>query len=162
MVKKYQDFELRHYPAGLQIETEVRGNFVQAGNLGFGPLVRFISGYNKSNKSIAMTAPVIQQPTGSSKHLVRFVLPENMSYSGVPEALDPGVKVIEVPEHFAAVKRFPGSWSEDRFEDQAKNLVQAVFTEGLETEGSVYVSRFDPPWKPGFLKRNEVLIRVKR
>jgi hypothetical protein len=36
-----------------------------------------------------------------------------------------------------------------------------LLTSGLETVGNLYFARFDPPWKPGFLKRNEVLIRVK-
>ena len=162
VLEKHADFELRHYPAGIQIETSVRGDFLGAGNMGFGPLVRFISGYNRANKSIAMTAPVIQEPVGSSIHKVRFVMPEGMTIKAVPESLDPSVKVVEVPEHLAAARKFSGSWSEERFEKESKALVNALLTVGIETVGSVYVSRFDPPWKPGFLKRNEVLIKVKR
>jgi hypothetical protein len=32
---------------------------------------------------------------------------------------------------------------------------------GLEPIGSVYWARFDPPYKPAFLRRNEALIRIK-
>ena len=116
---------------------------------------------NKARQSIAMTAPVIQESAGASKHMVRFVLPEEMKPSDVPDAMDPKVKVIEVPEHLAAAKRFSGSWNQDKFDLEGKKLVSELLSSGLETVGSLYFARFDPPWKPGFLKRNEVLIRVK-
>jgi len=161
VLSKHQGYELRKYPAGVQIETTVGGDFVRAGNLGFGPLIRFISGNNKKGQSIAMTAPVIQESTGKNRHVVRFVLPEGMSACDVPASLDPSVKIIEVPEHTAAVKRFSGSWNQERFDREGETLVSDLLSSGLETVGSLYFARFDPPWKPGFLKRNEVLIRVK-
>ena len=33
--------------------------------------------------------------------------------------------------------------------------------EGMETEGDFIVAGYNPPWVPGFLARNEVLIQVK-
>jgi hypothetical protein len=161
VLSKHKGFELRKYPAGMQIETQAKGDFVRAGNLGFGPLIGFISGNNKKGQSIAMTAPVIQESTGPKTHLVRFVLPENMRSTEVPDSLDPGVKIIEVPGHLAAARRFSGSWNQERFELEGKKLISELLTSGLETVGSLYFARFDPPWKPGFLKRNEVLIQVK-
>lgn len=161
VLTKHREFELRKYPAGIQIETIARGDFVRAGNIGFGPLIGFISGNNKTGESIAMTAPVIQQSTDSKTHMVRFVLPENMTTAEVPGPSDPGVRVIKVPEHLAAARRFSGSWDQDRFDLEGEKLVSELLTSGLETVGSLYFARFDPPWKPGFLKRNEVLIRVK-
>jgi hypothetical protein len=93
--------------------------------------------------------------------MVRFVLPEEMKSSDVPASVDPRVKVIEVPGHLAAAKRFSGSWSPARFDLEGQKLISELLSSGLETVGSLYFARFDPPWKPGFLKRNEVLIRVK-
>jgi hypothetical protein len=161
VLSQHKGFELRKYPAGIQIETTVGGDFVNAGSMGFRPLVQFISGNNKANKSIAMTAPVIQESASTSKHMVRFVLPEEMKSGDVPASLDPRVKVIEVPEHLAAAKRFSGSWSPARFDLEGEKLISELLSSGLQTVGSLYFARFDPPWKPGFLKRNEVLIRVK-
>jgi len=161
VLSQHKGFELRKYPAGIQIETTVGGDFVNAGSLGFRPLVQFISGNNKGNKSIAMTAPVIQESASASKHMVRFVLPEEMRASDVPASRDANVKVIEVPEHLAAAKRFSGSWNQDKFDLEGQKLISELLSSGLETVGSLYFARFDPPWKPGFLKRNEVLIRVK-
>ncbi len=88
-------------------------------------------------------------------------MPEEMESGDVPASLDSSVKVIEVPEHLAAAKRFSGSWNQERFDLEGKKLISELLSSGLETVGSLYFARFDPPWKPGFLKRNEVLIRVK-
>ena len=161
VLAQHKGFELRKYPAGIQIETTVGGDFIDAGNLGFRPLVQYISGNNSARKSIAMTAPVIQESASASKHMVRFVLPEDMKPSDVPGANSSNVKVIQVPEHLAAAKRFSGSWNQDKFDLEGQKLISELLSSGLETEGSLYFARFDPPWKPGFLKRNEVLIRVK-
>lgn len=161
VLSKQNGFELRKYPAGIQIETLAKGDFLRAGNLGFGPLIGFISGNNGAGQSIAMTAPVIQESLSPKTHLVRFVLPENMKSSEVPESLDAGVKIIEVATHLAAARRFSGSWNQERFDLEGQKLISELLTSGLETVGSLYFARFDPPWKPGFLKRNEVLIRVK-
>jgi hypothetical protein len=161
VLSQHKGFELRKYPAGIQIETTVGGDFVDAGNRGFRPLVNFISGNNKARQSIAMTAPVIQESAGANRHMVRFVMPEEMKSGDVPASLDSSVKVIEVPEHLAAAKRFSGSWNQDKFLLEGEKLVSETLSSGLETVGSLYFARFDPPWKPGFLKRNEVLIRVK-
>jgi hypothetical protein len=161
VLAQHKGFELRKYPAGIQIETTVGGDFINAGNLGFRPLVQYISGNNSARESIAMTAPVIQESASASKHMVRFVLPEDMKPSDVPGANSSNVKVIQVPEHLAAAKRFSGSWNQEKFDLEGKKLISELLSSGLETVGSLYFARFDPPWKPGFLKRNEVLIRVK-
>ncbi len=161
VLAQHKGFELRKYPAGIQIETTVGGDFINAGNLGFRPLVQYISGNNSARQSIAMTAPVIQESASASKHMVRFVLPEDMKPSDVPGANSSNVKVIQVPEHLAAAKRFSGSWNQEKFDLEGKKLISELLSSGLETVGSLYFARFDPPWKPGFLKRNEVLIKVK-
>jgi len=162
VLQSYRGFELRKYPAGFQIETKVEGEFVRAGNLGFSPLVRFISGANSKGASMAMTAPVIQESVGENLHLVRFVLPSGMKSEQIPQSVDGRVQVIEVAEHLACAKRFSGSWSSQRFEEKGEQLISEMLTEGLEPEGSLYSARFDPPWKPGFLKHNEVLMRVRK
>lgn len=162
VLKQYPEFELRHYPAGMQIETKVQGDFLRAGNLGFGPLVRFISGNNQRRQQMAMTAPVIQEPQGTGIHSVRFVLPADLDAKSAPQSTDPRVSVMEVPEHVAAARNFSGSWNQERFDAEGKALLNAIKKEGLETIGGLYFSRFDPPWKPGFLKRNEVLVKIKQ
>jgi hypothetical protein len=162
VIKRYPELELRQYPAGMQIETEVAGDFMNAGNMGFRPLVSFISGNNKAQKAIAMTAPVIQESVAAGKHKVRFVMPKEMDESSTPASADSNVKVVSVPAHLAAARKFGGSWNKDKFQKEGDKLLEEVTKAGLVPQGNLYWSRFDPPWKPGFLKHNEVLVRVKQ
>jgi hypothetical protein len=162
VLQRFPGMELRDYPAGMQIETEVEGDFINAGNMGFGPLVRFISGNNKAGQAIAMTAPVIQESVATGTHKVRFVMPKQMSKSSTPAPADSKVVTLEVPAHLAAARKFGGSWNKEKFENEGAKLLEEVAKAGLVPQGNLYWSRFDPPWKPGFLKHNEVLIRVKK
>jgi hypothetical protein len=162
VLKRYPDMELRDYPAGMQIETEVTGDFINAGSVGFRPLVNFISGNNKARQAIAMTAPVIQESVTSSRHKVRFVMPKEMNQSSTPAPADSKVVAIQVPAHLAAARKFGGSWNKEKFEREGAKLLEDVAKAGLVAQGNLYWSRFDPPWKPGFLKHNEVLIRVTK
>jgi SOUL heme-binding protein len=162
VLERYPELELREYPAGMQIETEVRGDFINAGSIGFRPLVNFISGNNKAGQAIAMTAPVIQESVTNDRHKVRFVMPKEMDQSSTPSPADSRVVTIEVPAHLAAARKFGGSWNKEKFEKEGARLLEEVSKAGLVPVGNLYWSRFDPPWKPGFLKHNEVLIRVKK
>jgi hypothetical protein len=162
LLKRHDEFELRDYPAGMQIETEVSGDFINAGSIGFRPLVNFISGNNRARQAIAMTAPVIQESVTTSRHKVRFVMPEDMTETNTPAPADSKVAVIRVPAHLAAARKFGGSWNKEKFEREGTKLLEEVAKAGLVPQGNLYWSRFDPPWKPGFLKHNEVLVRVKK
>ena len=162
VLERYPEMELRDYPAGMQIETEVKGDFINAGSIGFRPLVNFISGNNKAGQAIAMTAPVIQESVTTNRHKVRFVMPKEMGPTSTPSPADSRVVTIEVPAHLAAARKFGGSWNKEKFEKEGARLLEEVSKAGLVPEGNLYWSRFDPPWKPGFLKHNEVLIRVKK
>ena len=155
VIKVYEGFELRSYPAHVLAQVTVSGDFMSAGNMAFGPLVRYISG-----NSIAMTAPVVQEPLAGNSHLISFVMPEGMDVKSLPVPKDARVSTLQVGETTVAARKFGGGWNEAKFEDEGRKLLAAVSTAGLKTTGNLYWARFDPPWKPGFLKRNEVLIAV--
>lgn len=166
VLKKYAQFELRHYPAHLEAQVLVSGDFISAGNYGFGPLVRFISGNNVANQKLAMTAPVIQQTQPTGKHLVSFVLPAGTDLAAVSKPTDASVAVLEVPPFNAVALGFSGRWDTERFDQQEqllRRLAGQAIIDGqlagvLDTAASF--ARFDPPFKPWFLRRNEVVIRV--
>jgi SOUL heme-binding protein len=162
LVRDYEDFQVRNYPAHVLMQVEVEGDFMRAGNIGFGPLISYISGNNEGRQKIAMTAPVIQEPVKASVHLVSFVLPNGTDPSSVPVPANSRVVMKAMPETLTAVRSFSGSWNEQRFENEGNLLLAALVREELEPVGNLYWARFDPPWKPGFLKRNEVLINLKK
>ena len=69
VVRQDGAFELRRYAPYLLAETEVESGFMQAGNVAFGRLFRYISGDNTTRTEIAMTAPVEQARRGGGEKI---------------------------------------------------------------------------------------------
>jgi SOUL heme-binding protein len=160
VISKYPGFELRRYPAHVVAEVAMSGEFERAGNAGFGPLVSYISGRNQSGQKIAMTAPVVQETVQPDAHLVAFVMPADATVDDLPQPATDRVRVHEVAESLAAVATYSGRWTEASYLRHVKELRDAVDAAGLTVNGRPRYARFDPPWKPPFLRRNEVVIPV--
>lgn len=184
VIRGYEHFELRRYPEHLLAEVCVEGSFEAAGNRAFRDLFAYISGENRSNQAvsmtapvvqsagsqkIAMTAPVVQEPVGApaaeqqtGTHRVAFVLPEDFTLESAPEPTNPLVTLRAVAEREAAVIRFSGRWSGNRYLQQLEHLRSALPAAGLTETGGPRFARFDPPYRPWFLRRNEILVDVSR
>jgi hypothetical protein len=183
VVKHYEDFELRRYPAHLVAEVTTDGPFEDAGNRAFRYLFAYITGANQSlqkvsmtapvgqtdaAEKIAMTAPVLQQSVNDiagaapgKQFRVAFVLPTAMTAETAPQPTDPSVHLRAVPASLAGALRFSGRWRETRYEQHVEELRAALAAAGLTALGSPRFARFDPPFKPWFLRRNEVLLDVE-
>ena len=157
LIRDYGGFELRRYPSHVLVEVESEGDFLRAGNRAFRPLVSYISGSNAAGRSMSMTAPVAQSAMTDGRYLVTFVLPAGTDPATVPAPRDGSVRVRHVEVYEAAVVSFSGGWSEKRFAEAATMLQAAIAEAGLKPNGEVIFARFDPPFKPGFLKYNEVI-----
>ncbi|MBH0117585.1 heme-binding protein [Salinibacterium sp. NG253] len=154
VISEHDGYEVRLYPAHILAQVDADGSFFEAGNQGFRPLIRYISASN-----ISMTAPVIQSPGQSKRYTVSFVMPAGAT--SVPAPRDATVRTVDVPEQRVAARRFSGGSNEDRYQENADALLAALTRDGCAPLGSVYFARYDPPWKPGFLKRNEALVVVR-
>lgn len=161
VLRVFDGFELRRYPEHVLVQVQVTGDFGSAGNQGFNPLFRYITGNNEASARIAMTAPVLQAENAPQLFTVSFVLPEGTDARTAPFPKDARVTTVPVAERVVAARRFGGSWNEGRFAAHGQELRDALEKEGVETDGEVYFARYDAPWKPGFLKRNEALVAVK-
>ena len=62
----------------------------------------------------------------------------------------------EVPARRVAVLRYSGTWSEARLDAHVKELDDRLARKGLRALGPTTWARYDPPWKPWFLRHNEV------
>jgi len=179
VVRKYEVFEVRRYAAQLVAETEVTGSRETAGNAGFRVLAGYIFGKNRGERKIAMTAPVTQAEGrkiamtapvtqagrggegGEARWVVQFMMPSEFTMESLPEPLDPSVRFREVPARRVAALRYSGTWSEERYLGHLARLREAMAREGLEAAGEPVWARYDPPWKPWFLRRNEILIEIR-
>jgi hypothetical protein len=161
LVRAFDDFELRRYPESALVQVHVDGDFDRAGNRGFRPLFDYITGDNGTAAKFAMTAPVIQEEAGGQDNIISFVLPEGIDRDAIPAPRDSRVTTTILAAHTAAAARFRGGWSEPLFRKKGVELLHAVAAADIETVGEVYYARFDPPWMPGPLRHNEVLVAVR-
>lgn len=170
------DFELRQYQPQIVAETLVEGDFTEVGNIGFRRLFDYISGNNRKKQSIPMTAPVSQEAASEKipmtapvnqervgeKWRITFLMPSHYSMENLPEPLDPQIKLTEIPEHLTAAFKYSGTWSRERYEEREKRLKELIRQKGLKIVGEPIFARYNPPFMPWFLRRNEVLIPVAR
>ena len=174
VVRQYDGFEVREYAPYLVAEVVVPGPAEDAGNQGFRILAGYIFGRNRGERKIPMTAPVAQAPApvemnmaapltqspSGERFIVQFTMPREYTLETLPEPLDPEIKVKELPGGRYAVTRFSGAWSSGNYTDHLQQLERAVDAAGLRTTGSPIYSRYNAPFVPWFLRRNEIWLRL--
>jgi len=175
VVKKEEAFELRDYQPHIVAEIVVDGNIDDASSKAFGTLFGYISGKNKSRNKVAMTAPVSQAPASEKirmtapvgqqgigkKWAVSFMMPAGYTMETLPKPDDPEVKLRAVPARRIAAIRYSGLWSEKRYLENKLLLETWIRKNKWKTNGEASWARYDPPFKPWFLRRNEILIPVE-
>lgn len=179
IVERDGSFELREYSAYVIAETRVAADFTAAGNIAFKRLFRYISGDNVARREIAMTAPVTQseaagrgekiamtapvsQVADGDQYRVAFTLPASYTLATAPRPLDPQVQLRAVPAQLVAAWRYSGRWTESNYRDGERQLRAAIGRRPLVAAGEPVLARYNPPFMPWFLRRNEVLIPVQR
>ena len=60
-----------------------------------------------------------------------------------------------------AAIRFSVFFQQDMILKNKQHLGDWLQEQGIVTEGDYIVAGYNPPWVPGFLARNEVLIQIK-
>jgi effector-binding domain-containing protein len=108
------------------------------------------------SEEIAMTAPVL-----SEKGSIAFIMPDGFTLETTPEPLDDRVKIVEVPERTVAALRFSGRWSNSLFQKKTEELLAEIENAGLKVSGQVFSMRYNGPYTPWFLRRNEVAAEVE-
>ena len=91
---------------------------------------------------------------------VASVMPEEFTLVTTPEPLDRRVKIAETPARLVVVLRFSSDLSETHFEKVTKKLLSKLIALGIKLNGNVFTILYNPPFIPGFLRRNEVAVEV--
>lgn len=174
VIKTDGDFEIRRYAPYIVAETVVTNADQESGtNVGFRRLAGFIFGNNRTKESIEMTAPVtstrsekiaMTAPVETSRKgndmVMTFMMPSQYTLQTLPEPTDPKVIIRQVPERVMAVLKFSGSWSEERFQEQTGKLQEYLGKHDVKTMGAPVVARYNAPWTPWFMRRNEIQLEV--
>jgi hypothetical protein len=89
-----------------------------------------------------------------------FYLPAEYGPGTAPVPTDPTVRLVVEPPKTVAVRRFSWYAPERRVARQRRKLLSVLGARGIETRGEPYLLRYDDPWTPPFMRRNEVAIEV--
>jgi hypothetical protein len=174
IVQKLKDIELRKYAAYTVAEVVVPGPAAEAGNQAFPILAGYIFGKNRGERKLAMTAPVIQtaepvklemtapvtQTAARGGFRVQFVLPKGVTAATAPEPLDTRVTLRDITANRVAVIRYSGFWSDANYNQHLEKLQAALHAAGLTWEGEAVYSRYNAPFTPWFLRRNEIWLQL--
>lgn len=151
VIRTEGDFEIREYPE-LKIATTAR----EGDDSSFMRLFRYIDGGNAAKEKIAMTTPVFMVDGKMA-----FVVPEKHKVD-TPAPASPQVLVNTLKAQRVAVLRFSGSRTKDSEPQALAKLKTWMQRNKLTEAGSPFSAYYDPPWTPGFMRRNEMLVPVKK
>jgi hypothetical protein len=161
---KAGEIKFRNYPAVMLATVDSYGD-----DSGFDLLFSYITGNNRSRNTLSMTSPVITSrkipmtaPVVSDQQSMSFVMPAGSTRDSIPEPQDPRVRITTIPPREIAVVRFRGYARHDEVAAAEVRLQEGLSAAGIVTTGPPFVMRYNPPWTPGFLRRNEVGIEIRR
>jgi hypothetical protein len=162
VLKKIEDIEIRQYPEVIFAVVEDNSD-----DSGFSLLFQYISGENKTRRKIAMTAPVITSekitmtaPVITGKNYMAFALPSSYTREIVPIPTNPMVKIEIRSKKIMAVFRFSGRTNEIKVQKNIQKLITILKEHTIQIKSEPVLMRYNSPFTPGFLRRNEVAMEI--
>lgn len=178
VLKHDGSFELRRYAGRLTASVRVTAaDYGRAMNAGFNPLADYIFGNNHAADRISMTAPVtagrvccqkipmttpVTAQQSEEEYVVSFTMPGGYSMDDLPRPNNSAVSIESRDPHLAAVARFGGAFSGSKATQVQAELASWIGDQGLTAVGEPILAQYDPPWKPGFARHNEIMIVVEQ
>jgi hypothetical protein len=175
VVSSAGNIEIRDYAPHIVAEVTVSGARQVAINQGFRLIADYIFGGNTASSKVAMTAPVIQQPSekiamtapvvqqGSGNEWnVRFIMPANYTLATLPKPNNTDVTLYEVASKRFAAIRFSGMAGEETLREKTQALHAFIADKKLKILSTPTLAFYNPPWTLPFLRRNEVLIEIEK
>ena len=161
VLRETDGIEFRRYEPYLVAEVTVSGK--SADNQAFRILAGYIFGDNDSNVKMQMTAPVESRNVATGQHVYQdyaFVMEKSYSLDSLPVPKDERIRIREKPARIVAVRQFSGRWSEKNISRHEQDLLDDLQSLGVEIVGSPELARYNSPFTPWFLRRNEIVIPV--
>ena len=155
-----EGYEVRHYEPYLVAEVDVVGG--DSDGRAFRILAGYIFGGNEGGQKMQMTAPVESRDNSASENVTTyaFVMERKYTLDTLPQPEDERIRLLERQGRVLAVRRYSGVWSEAKFEKNRQALLDELERDNIMVAGDAELARYDPPFKPWFLRRNEVLVPI--
>ena len=147
------DVEFRRYDPYMLAEVTVDGE--SQDRRAFQILAGYIFGDNDESEKMNMTAPV--ETRGSD---YAFVMERKYSRESLPQPTDERIRIVEREGRVVAALRFSGRWSQGNIQKNEARLVNALSGMSVEMTGAPELARYNSPFTPWFLRRNEIIVPV--
>jgi len=169
--------EIRNYERMVLVSTPMTGD---ERNGSFRRLFNYISGENKALEKIAMTAPVFMDGEDqegvkipmtapvfmdgddNEVRMMSFVMPESFTLETTPAPTNTDVKVQEIKDYKVGAIIFNGRLSESNIKKHRALLEQWIADADYVVTGPVKTAGYNAPFTLPAMRRNEVLIPVKK
>jgi len=174
VIKKSGRIEIREYQpyiiASVYVDSD---SYNSAGSYGFGALADYIFGNNTKSGKIPMTAPVDTQMSekipmtapvdttkSKGKYKVSFTMPSSYSLKTLPKPNNNDLIIEQVPKRKMATIIFSGYTPDTKVSKKLSELKNWLESNNIKSSGESILSRFDSPLKPGFIRHNELSLKI--
>jgi hypothetical protein len=157
VLEQADEYEVRRYAPYLVAEVDVEGDFGEAGNKAFRLLSGYIFGDNQTEEKMSMTAPVESRPkeegirmsmtapvtstaSASDEYTYAFVMERKYTLDTLPQ---------------------PRGWTEGNYRKNEAKLMEALSADGRRPIGAPILARYNSPFTPWFMRRNEVMVEIE-
>lgn len=175
--------ELRRYPPTVLAETVAPSE-----REAFWRLFRYITGANRGDEEVAMTAPVetresipmtasvavgkrrgrsvpmtapVERDERAEGVRMAFYLPADYDVESAPRPTGESVELVAVPERTLAVQRFSWWPTDGRIDRETDRLLSTIERAGVRVVGEPFFMGYEGPGTLPFLRRNEVSVEVE-
>jgi hypothetical protein len=90
-----------------------------------------------------------------------FVIPKKFGEDDIPEPAVDNVQIEKRRGGRFAVIRFNGRLNQNTISEAEAKLRSWIEGKNQIADGDAEMAGYDPPWTPGWFRRNEVLIRLR-
>jgi hypothetical protein len=111
-----------------------------------------------ASEKIPMTAPVTTERTAANAYVISFIMPSSYTMETLPEPNDKSITFKQVPAHRAAVIKFNGRLGEGLAKIKMDELNAWLVKNNLKPRSNFIMAQYNPPWIPGFMRHNEILV----
>lgn len=161
--KKTKDYEIRQYRGYLSAEISMPATAKPGSGDGFNNLASYIFGQNNLGAKMDMTTPVFTTAGQGGPGKMAFPVEERMGDDPDRLPIPNDTRISRSKEEAAtvAVGTF-GGWPLDyQVTDAERKLRGALLLDGLKATEGYQLARYNDPFTPPFLRRNEVLIKLE-
>jgi len=156
VLEKEGKFELREYDSYF---TAAISESDPMDTSGFNEIFGYISGDNEGKEKISMTTPVINE-LEENNFTTEFVMPGKYRESSPPAPTNEKITIKRNEKRLCAAVTFSGTVNDEKIQKYEEDLLNWLSKRNRIPVGTFRLARYNPPFTPPPLRRNEILIDI--